>query len=146
MPASVPARPPEQQDRPRPRPKPGLFAAVPRFSLVGLLGVGVNQVLLFLLHGVAGLPLLLSSALATETAIVSNYAGNELWTFHHRKLDVGRLLRFNAVSLGALVLTVSTLWLLQRYTPWHYLANNLLAIGAGATWNFAANFGWTWRR
>lgn len=128
------------------RPKPGVLAAIPRFSAVGLVGVVVNQLLLFTLHGLAGMPLVAASALATETAIVSNYVGNELWTFHLRRLDLGRLLRFNAVSLGALVLTVTTLWLLERATPWHYLANNLLAIGAGAAWNFAVNFGWTWRR
>lgn len=120
-------------------------SALPRFAVVGLIGVGVNQGLLFLLHGVADLPLLLASALATESAILSNYAGNELYTFHLRKLHWGRLVRFNLVSLGSLVLTVGTLWLLQRVTPFHYLVDNLLAIGVGSTWNFAMNFGWTWR-
>lgn len=114
--------------------------------MVGLVGVGVNQGLLFALHGLAGVPLLVASALATESAIVSNYVGNELYTFHHRVLDWGRLGRFNLVSLGSLILTVGTLWLLQRATPFHYLVDNLLAIGVGSLWNFAVNFGWTWRR
>lgn len=128
------------------RQKPGVAVAMPRFALVGLVGVGINQGMLFLVHGVAGLPIVLASAMATETAIVGNYVGNELWTFHTRRLDLGRMLRFNAVSLGALVLTVSVLWALQHLTPWHYLVDNLIAIGAGALWNFAVNFGWTWRR
>lgn len=126
--------------------KPGVVAALPRFGLVGLIGVGVNQALLFALHGLVGVPLVVASALATETAIVTNYLGNELWTFHLRRLKLGRLLRFNAVSLGALVITVTSLWLLQRFTPWHYLVDNVIAIAAGSAWNFAVNFGWTWRR
>jgi putative flippase GtrA len=130
---------------PRTRRKPRIRSALPRFAVVGLAGVGVNQGLLFALHGLAGWPIVIASALATETAIVHNYVGNELATFHHRRLDVGRLLRFNAVSLGALVLTVGTLWALQHLTPWHYLVDNLVAIGAGTVWNFAVNFGWTWR-
>jgi dolichol-phosphate mannosyltransferase len=120
--------------------------ALPRFAAVGALGVAVNQALLFALHGVAGLHLVAASALATETAIVHNYLGNELWTFHHRRLSLVRLVQFNAVSLGALVLTVGTLWLLDRLTPFHYLVDNLVAIAVGSSWNFAVNFGWTWRR
>lgn len=125
--------------------KPGVATALPRFSLVGLVGVAVNQGVLFALHGLAGLPLVPASAAATETAIVSNYLGNEWLTFHHRRFHVGRLLRFNVVSLGGLVLTVAALWALQRLTPLHYLLNNLLAVAVGTAWNFTLSFGWTWR-
>lgn len=127
-----------------PRERPSARAALPRFLAVGLAGVLVNEAMLWLLHGRAGLHLVVASALATETAILGNYAGNELFTFHLRQLDLGRLLRFNAVALGGLVLTVATLWLLQHLVAWHYLLDNLVAIGAGALWNFAVNFGWTW--
>lgn len=130
-------------DRP-PRERPTARDALPRFLAVGLAGVLINEGVLYALHGAAGLPLLAASALATETAILGNYVGNELLTFHLRKLHLGRLLRFNAVALGGLVLTVATLAALQHLTDWHYLLDNLLAIGAGSVWNFAVNFGWTW--
>lgn len=130
--------------QPPPRLRPTVGAALPRFLLVGLVGVVVNELVVFLLYGRAGLALPVASAIATETAILGNYAGNELYTFHLRELHLGRLLRFNAVALGGLVLTVATLWLLHRLTPWHYLLANLVAIGAGSLWNFAVNFGWTW--
>lgn len=118
--------------------------ALPRFALVGAIGVAVNESILHVLHGLAGLPLVLASVIATESAILGNYLGNELYTFHLRRLHLGRLLRFNAVALGGLVLTVGTLWLLQHLTPWHYLVDNLVAIAVGSAWNFAANFRWTW--
>lgn len=127
-----------------PRERPTARRALPRFLAVGLAGVLINEAVLFLLRDAAGLPLLVASALATETAIVGNYVGNELFTFHTRKLRLQRLLRFNAVALGGLLLTVGTLAFLQPRTEWHYLVDNLLAIGAGSVWNFAANFGWTW--
>ena len=126
------------------RARPTARRALPRFLLVGLAGVAINEGMLWLLHGRAGVPLLLAAALATETAILGNYAGNELFTFHLRELHLGRLLRFNTVALGGLALTVGTLWLLQHLVDWHYLLDNLIAIGAGSVWNFAANFGWTW--
>lgn len=126
------------------RPRPTARDALPRFMAVGVAGVVVNEAVLWLLYGVLGVPLLVAGALATETAIVGNYVGNELFTFHLRELHVGRLIRFNTVALGGLLLTVGTLWLLQHLVDWHYLIDNLVAIGAGATWNFAANFGWTW--
>jgi dolichol-phosphate mannosyltransferase len=127
-----------------PRPRPAARHALPRFLAVGLAGVAVNELTLFLLHGLGGVPLLVAVALATETAILSNYAGNELLTFHLRRLHLGRLVRFNAVALGGLALTVASMWLLQRVAPLHYLVANLIAIAVGSIWNFAANFGWTW--
>jgi putative flippase GtrA len=127
------------------RRKPSVKAALPRFAVVGAVGVGINQLVLFALHGVVGLHLLVASALATECAILGNYVGNELFTFHHRRLAWRRAGRFNLVSLGSLVLTVGALWALQKLTPLHYLVDNLIAIAVGASWNFAVNFGWTWR-
>jgi dolichol-phosphate mannosyltransferase len=124
--------------------RPAVRQALPRFAAVGLAGVGVNLAVLSLLHGMLGLPLLLSTAAATEVAIIGNYAGNELITFHIRRLNLPRLLRFNAASLAGLCLTVGTVWVLQHLVDWHYLVDELLAIGAGSTANFAINFGWTW--
>lgn len=129
---------------PSARERPTAGRALPRFLLVGAAGVAVNEALLYLLHGRLAVHLIVASAVATECAILGNYVGNELFTFHVRRLHLGRMLRFNAVALGGLVLTVGTLWLLRHLTPWHYLVDNLVAIGAGSTWNFAVNFRWTW--
>lgn len=126
------------------RTRPAVRQALPRFAAVGLAGVGVNLAVLSLLHGVLGLPLVGSTAVATEAAIIGNYAGNELFTFHIRRLDLSRLLRFNAASLGGLALTVGTVWALQHLTAWHYLVDELAGIAVGSAANFAVNFGWTW--
>lgn len=128
----------------RPRAKPGMLRASLRYGVVGLLGVGVNLGVLHLLHSVLGLGFTRSSAAATEAAIVANYLGNELWTFHLRRLSLRRLAQFNVAALLALVVTVTLATVVKEFV--HPLAAQLAGIAAGAAVNFGINFGWTWRR
>ena len=104
----------------------------------------MNLVVLEALHGQLGLGFTRSSAIATEIAILGNYVGNELWTFHHRRLSWRRLLQFNAVALVGLAITVAVGTIAKEHV--HYLLAQFLGICAGAITNFALNFGWTWRR
>lgn len=126
------------------RAKPTIVAAFLRFGIVGVLGTLVNLAVLELLHGQLGLPFTRSSAAATEFAIVGNYVGNELWTFHHRKLSWRRLAQFNVTMLLGAAVQVAVATLLKEFMP--YLLAQALGIAVGAALNFAFNFGWTWRR
>jgi dolichol-phosphate mannosyltransferase len=126
------------------RAKPTAPAAFARFATVGASGVVVNLAVLWLVHGELGAWFPLASALATEAAIVWNYAGNELWTYHLRRWSLGRLARFNAAALVALALTVTVATIAAQWlSP---LAAQLAGIAAGSGANFAAHFGWIWRR
>jgi putative flippase GtrA len=124
----------------------GRFARPVRFGLVGLSGVVVNTSVLWALARGAHLPVPLASALATETAILSNFALNDRWTFRAARQHplLMRLLRFNGVSLGGLTITILLLTLLTSYGGLHLLLANLLAIGAAMAWNYAVNSRWTW--
>lgn len=124
--------------------KPSIFSASWRYGLVGATGVLVNLAVLQVLHIELGLGFLRSSALATETAIVWNYLGNELWTFHHRRLAWRRLVKFNVSALAGLVATVVVANAVKEVA--HPLAAQMVGIGAGVGINFALNFWWTWRR
>ncbi len=115
-----------------------------KFTLVGSSGVVVNTIVLYLGHEVGGLPLLLASALAVETAVISNFLWNNLWTFSQSSFTWRRLLKFNLVSLGGLAITVVVLYALVQYLALHYLVANLLAIGVATIWNFLVNSLWTW--
>jgi putative flippase GtrA len=123
------------------------FARPIRFGLVGLSGVVVNTSVLWALVRGAHLPVPLASALATETAILSNFALNDRWTFRAARQHppLMRLLRFNGVSLGGLVITTLLLTMLTSYGGLHLVLANLLAIGGAMTWNYVANSRWTWR-
>ena len=100
-----------------------------RFACVGLIGVGVNNTLLWLLTEHAHVYYLLSSALATEVAILSNFTLNYVWTFaalRDAEPVLAKLAKFNQVALGGLLLTGlcplcahALLWpsLLDRQSP-----------------------------
>jgi dolichol-phosphate mannosyltransferase len=113
---------------------------------VGLSGVAVNTVVLFALTEFAGVFYLVSSAIATETAIVSNYLLNNAWSFSEVEPQSRGLLRFNAVSLCGLALTVTTLAVVTELGSVHYLVANVFAVGSGATWNYLASSRWVWAR
>jgi putative flippase GtrA len=117
-----------------------------RFGLVGLSGVVVNTSVLWALARGVHLPVPLASALATETAILSNFALNDRWTFRAARQHPlpMRLLRFNGVSLGGLAITTLLLTLLTSYGGLHLLLANLLAIGGAMAWNYLVNSRWTW--
>lgn len=120
-------------------------ARLSKFLLVGGVGALVNSVALLLLYQRVHLPLVVASALSVELAIVSNFLWNDRWTFGRRERSLGRFARFNLVSLGGLVITTFTLWVLVHHLGLYYLAANLLGIGLATAWNFVANLLWTWR-
>lgn len=115
-----------------------------KFALVGLSGVGVNSASLYFLYQILYLPLPLASALAVEMAIASNYLLNSIWTFNDPSLSLYRFAKFNLVSLGGLVIAVTTLQGLVTTIGLHYLIANLVGIGLATIWNFALNLFWTW--
>jgi dolichol-phosphate mannosyltransferase len=111
-----------------------------KFAIVGVSGVPVTLIANFVLHELLGLPLVVSTALAVEVAIVTNFLGNNIWTFRgaaarqrtipfaeqHPILGaaitwalrptVRRFIKFNAVSLvGLLITTAVTSYLAINY-------------------------------
>lgn len=124
--------------------KPSLLVTAVRFGAVGLLGVVVNEGLLYLLHLRLVVPLSVAAIVATEAAILTNYLCNERFTFSSQP-SLGRLLRFQLTALGGLAITLIALRALVVLTPLDVLVANLAAIGAGTVWNFALNVTWTWK-
>jgi putative flippase GtrA len=116
-----------------------------RFLVVGGAGVVVNSAALFLFYQVARLPLVLASALAVEIALLNGYFWNNRWTFGRKDHSFIRFVQFHAVSLGGLVITTTTLWLLVRHAGVHYLAANAAGIVLATGWNFQVNRLWTWK-
>lgn len=126
------------------RTKPKLIVALFRFGVVGAIGTVVNLAVLELVHGQLGWGFTRSSAIATEVAIIGNYLGNELWTFHHRRVSWRRLAQFNVTMLIGAAVQVGSATLLKEVMP--YLLAQALGIAIGSGLNFAFNFGLTWRK
>ena len=120
------------------------FTRLSKFLVVGVTGMLVNSLALFLLFQWVHLPLVIASVLSTEMAIVNNFCWNDRWTFGRTQLSIKRFAKFNLVSLAGLVITTCTLWLLAGHLGVYYLAANLLGIALATAWNFAVNVVWTW--
>ncbi|MBU7586225.1 MAG: glycosyltransferase [Nostoc sp. TH1S01] len=125
-----------------------------RFGLVGLSGVFVDMVILYLLSdpSTLALPLTRSKIIAGEIAIFNNFLWNDAWTFadvamqqqewHHR---AKRFLKFNVVCLAGLLINVLVLNLVFNFViPNRYIAN-LIAIAVATVWNFWVNLKLSWR-
>jgi dolichol-phosphate mannosyltransferase len=129
----------------------GELARFGKFLLVGASGVVVNEGLLWLLTDKAGLYFMLSSAIAIETSIITNFILNHWFTFADLKGKgvksyLTKLGQFNLVSMIAVVINLSLLWLFKTEFGVQYLIANLVGIAVSMMWNYIANNLWTWKR
>ncbi|MGC1310578.1 MAG: glycosyltransferase [Phormidesmis sp.] len=125
-----------------------------RYSLVGLSGVFVDMAILYLLSTTLGWGLTRSKIIAAEVAIVSNFLWHDAWTFadvaQQQKgwgTKLKRLLKFNVICLGGLILNVLLLNVFYNIVfsqSLKYTAN-LIAIAVVAVLNFWLNFKLSWR-
>lgn len=125
-----------------------------RFGLVGLSGVFVDMVILYLLSDptTLALPLTRSKIIAGEIAIFNNFLWNDAWTFADVAMKqqegaqrLKRFVKFNIICLAGLVLNVLVLNLIFNFLiPNRYIAN-LIAIAIATVWNFSVNLKLSWR-
>ncbi len=90
-----------------------------KFCIVGASGVLVNLGIFTALLGL-GVNKYVASPIAIECSIITNFLGNNYWTFRRRSLGSGihvRGLRFNAVSILSLAISFGTFVILSRAFP-----------------------------
>ncbi len=119
-----------------------------KFGLVGLSGVLVNMGVLYFLTEELSVYYLVSSVIAIECSIVSNFALNNLWTWRDR--EAGRLfhraIRYHvAAGLTAFLVNWLLLLLLTEVAGINYLVSNAIGIGCGIVSNFLLNDLWTFK-
>lgn len=119
-----------------------------RFFAVGASGVVINMGVLVLLTESFGLPYAISSLVAIELSILSNFALNNAWTWSDRRTSAlrERLFKYHLVAgFSALAGNWCLLMLLTSVFRVDYRAANLVGIAAGVALNFVLNHGWTFR-
>ncbi len=124
------------------------IAAGGRFLAVGLLGIGVNQLLLWALVEGTHIHYLLGAIVASQGSTAFNFAGVELWVFGERRQRTGlvrRFLAFDALNASALLLRLPILFALTSGLRVHYLVSNLLAIGLLTAIRFVFSDRFIWR-
>lgn len=114
------------------------------FTLVGILGYGVQTAVLWWLVGRLGMAVVPATLAATEAAVLHNFAWHLRWTWADRpagpRAAAARLVRFN-VSNGGFSLAggAAIMALLVHALGMHYLAANLVAVLAISIVNFLAS-------
>jgi dolichol-phosphate mannosyltransferase len=120
-----------------------------RFAVVGLSGVVVNQGLLMLLHGGFGAPLLLSSIIAIEISILTNFLLNHTWTWRLPLREPGlirRVVQYHAAAvMAAFAGNVIILMGAVELFGIDYRIANLVGIAVGTVINFTASEVWIFR-
>ena len=114
------------------------------FAVVGIIGFGVQTVVLWLLVGRSGMAVVPATLVATEAAVLHNFLWHLRWTWADRPGSVraagGRLLRFNLSNGGfSLVGGTAIMALLVDALGVHYLLANLASVLLVSIVNFLAS-------
>lgn len=119
-----------------------------KFCIVGISGVGVNLGMYLLLTRGLLLHYLLSSAIAIEVSILTNFTLNNYWTFRGRTSQsfFQRVLRFNLICVVGAAINVTVLAVLHGHFGFSDVVSQLIGIGAATLWNYGLNITWTWSR
>lgn len=124
-----------------------------RFGLVGVTGICVDMLVLFILCDpkMLGLNLSFSKAVAAEIALLNNFFWNELWTFrdisaiqNSWRSRFFRLVKFNLICLAGIGISILLLNLQVRLISMNVYISNFIAVFIVSFWNFGMNvkFGW----
>jgi len=117
-----------------------------KFGIVGASGVAVNMICLFMFKEILNAPLIISSLLAIEISIVTNFFGNDNYTFKGTKCEksfLHRMFSYNSICIGSMIINVAVLVSLT-FVGINYLIGNALGISIGYVWNFLMNRKITW--
>ena len=118
------------------------------FVLVGATGVAVHMIVLWTLFRLIGIDFGVGQALATLTAMTTNFLLNNVFTYRDRRLRKGQLLRgwlsFVAACLVGAVANVGIATYLYAGTHAGWIWSALAGTIVGAVWNYAVTSVYTW--
>ena len=121
-----------------------------KYCCVGLVGTMVNLGTYLLLNRYFHIPVQVSSLIAIETSIVSNFLFNNYWTFKERAKKLSmfrRLLNFHiAASISGIIFYYLFFLLLVKVLGVNDVLSVLFAVTAGTISNYTINSIWTWRK
>jgi dolichol-phosphate mannosyltransferase len=122
-----------------------------QFATIGVGGLIVNQVLLWLLFDVLHFNhLLLAAAIATQGSTTFNFIGTEAWVFSGRQAGgvagvLRRFLVYDAVNSTSLLIRLPLLQLLYGSFHINYLVANLITLVALTVIRFVIADSLIWR-
>ena len=114
-----------------------------QFYFVGVIGIGVQMVMLWLLRNKLHLDYLIATSLAVEATIIHNFCCHERFTWADRTgcgRSIFRFFKFNAATgLFSILGNLVVMKVLIEVARLEYLLANLMAIGSCSLLNFVAS-------
>lgn len=120
-----------------------------KFGIIGSSGIIVNQSILYLFVEYVKLDYRISSIIAIECSIISNFFFNSIWTWGDRRVTrfkehFIRLIKFNlSTGFTSFAFNWTILVLLTELLQMNYLFSNLIGIAIAAGINFFISHFWT---
>jgi len=122
-----------------------------KFIIVGLIGTGVNlgvYTLLSRLTGLSGSMDWVAVLIGIEVSIITNFILNDTVTFRSRRAGksfIGRLLKFNFISLAGAGIQTGVFLLFTRAFGVFDVLSDFIGIVIAFLWNYFINRNWTWK-
>src|SRR5690242_16500026 len=116
------------------------------WGVVGVVGAGLELVLLALLKERLLWPLPVATFVAAEVLILGKFLATDRLVFGHPTPGWTRLVKYHGASAGALVvywLVINGLSLLMEVP---YVVSFVVGTAAAFFWSLATNFLWVWAR
>ena len=124
-----------------------VLARPSKFAIVGVIGIGVNSLALWLLTEYTTLDLAAAAVVASLVSTFNNFVLTELFVFRHRESRhnlVVRYVVFSAVNFATLLIRIPVLLVLTNGLGIHYLVSNLVAIGFTFLIRYLVSDSWIW--
>ena len=119
-----------------------------KFFTIGLGGLTINMVSLYLLTDKAHFYYVFAALPAIQLSLLFTFCFNEIWTWKDRRSGwIGdRYLKYQLVNGVGIGINIGALFLFADRLGVHYLLANGFGAGLAAFWNFTGNHLFTWSR
>lgn len=116
------------------------------FISIGVLGLVLENVLLFSLVDLLNFDILLSKLIGVEASVAAMFALNDRFTFRPEQNYLPkRFLKSHIVRSGGIIISIVILQVGVELGVWYLLANTI-GIGAGFIFNYVMESFYTWNR
>jgi putative flippase GtrA len=119
--------------------------SVVRWLTAGLIFLGLNTGLLYLLVQLMGLRVAIATIVSAEICTILRFILNERWVFSTHLLSWRRLLQYHVANGGAFLVWWGGANILTGFGI-NYIVSSILAVGLSTGFSFISNFFWIWRK
>jgi putative flippase GtrA len=117
-----------------------------KFGMVGLSGMVVDFGSTWLLKEKAKVHPYLANSLGFCLAVINNFTWNKYWTFQdHSTAITEQFTWFAGISLVGLILNNLVIYLMTNWKHWNFYMAKIIATAVVMSWNFLANYQFTFQ-